>query len=309
MRKNSLATKGLSLSQAKSISNICNQRSLEISNKIERCNVSSRSVKIGEEDFKQIEAIPLPNNLTELLLEKSSLHATQAFLMENIKAKDQMIGSEKSAIFLFEEISPEYPKLNQAPYQELVDEEWGWEQLSSEEINEYLEADSYAAHIGQFIHKDGKLTKMRRTLNDLVLLDFIEIEAGKKTPVKITPHHTSEELLAIYENLAGLHRQYEQKVNYYKAKVKNLVTLENARISKENTLAGEQVEKENRLLLDEYRVKNSEYMDRKNTAHQAFEEKRQKAINEISKLRIEVPSRFQNVIDDILKGMETKEEE
>jgi hypothetical protein len=309
MRKNSLSSKGLSLSQAKSISNICNQRSLEISNKIERCNVSSRTVKIGDEDFKQIEAIPLPKNLKDLILEKSSLHATQAFLMENIKAKDEIINKEKGGIFIYEGIQPEYPDLEVAPYIEHIDEEWGWGQLTNDEYNEYLEAESYAAHIGQFIHKDGKLSKMRSILNDLNLLDFIEIEVGKKTPVRIVPHHTSEELLEIYENLAGLHRQYEQKVNYYKAKVKNLKTLENARISKENSVLSENVEKNNRILLDGYRIKNSEFLNLKNTASQLFEEKRQVNINEFSKLRIEVPARFQSIIDDILKDIETKEEE
>ena len=309
MRKNSLSSKGLSLSQAKSISNICNQRSLEISNKIERCNVSSRTVKIGDEDFKQIEAIPLPKNLKDLILEKSSLHATQAFLMENIKAKDEIINKEKGGIFIYEGIQPEYPDLEVAPYIEHIDEEWGWGQLTNDEYNEYLEAESYAAHIGQFIHKDGKLSKMRSILNDLNLLDFIEIELGKKTPVRIVPHHTSEELLEIYENLAGLHRQYEQKVNYYKAKVKNLKTLENARISKENSVLSENVEKNNRILLDGYRIKNSEFLNLKNTASQLFEEKRQVNINEFSKLRIEVPARFQSIIDDILKDIETKEEE
>lgn len=309
MRKNSLSSKGLSLSQAKSISNICNQRSLEISNKIERCNVSSRTVKIGDEDFKQIEAIPLPKNLKDLILEKSSLHATQAFLMENIKAKDEIINKEKGEIFIYEGIQPEYPDLEVAPYIEHIDEEWGWGQLTNDEYNEYLEAESYAAHIGQFIHKDGKLSKMRSILNDLNLLDFIEIEVGKKTPVRIVPHHTSEELLEIYENLAGLHRQYEQKVNYYKAKVKNLKTLENARISKENSVLSENVEKNNRILLEGYRIKNSEFLNLKNTASQLFEEKRQVNINEFSKLRIEVPARFQSIIDDILKDIETKEEE
>ena len=309
MRKNSLSSKGLSLSQAKSISNICNQRSLEISNKIERCNVSSRTVKIGDEDFKQIDAIPLPGNLKDLILEKSSLHATQAFLMENIKAKDEIINKEKGRIFIYEGIQPEYPDLEVAPYIDHVDEEWGWGQLTNDEYNEYLEAESYAAHIGQFIHKDGKLSKMRAILNDLNLLDFIEIEVGKKTPVRIVPHHTSEELLEIYENLAGLHRQYEQKVNYYKAKVKNLTTLENARISKENSVLSENAEKNNRILLDEYRIKNSEFLNLRNTASQLFEEKRQVNINEFSKLRIEVPARFQSIIDDILKHIETKEEE
>jgi len=307
MRKNSLSSKGLSLSQAKSISNICNQRSIEISNRIESCNVSSRSIKIGEEDYQEIKAIPLPSNLKDLILEKSSLHALQAFLMENIRAKDSLIKQEQMRVFNYEEVSPEYPKLKEAPYIESVDEDFGWAQLSTSEVNEFLEVDSYAAHIGQFIHKEGKLSNMRKELNGLKLLDFIEIESGKLTPVKIVPHHTSEELLEVYEDFAALHRKYEQRVNYYKAKVKNLTTMENSRIAKENALLSEDVEKINKQLLSDYKANYAEFTDKKNTAYQLFEENRQKQINEISKLRIEVPERFQPAIDSILKDMGTEE--
>lgn len=307
MRKNSLSSKGLSLSQAKSISNICNQRSIEISNRIESCNVSSRSIKIGEEDYQEIKAIPLPSNLKDLILEKSSLHALQAFLMENIRAKDSLIKQEQMKVFNYEEVSPEYPKLKEAPYIESVDEDFGWAQLSTSEVNEFLEVDSYAAHIGQFIHKEGKLSNMRKELNGLKLLDFIEIESGKLTPVKIVPHHTSEELLGVYEDFAALHRKYEQRVNYYKAKVKNLTTMENSRIAKENALLSEDVEKINKQLLSDYKANYAEFTDKKNTAYQLFEENRQKQINEISKLRIEVPERFQPAIDSILKDMGTEE--
>ena len=48
----------------------------------------------------------------------------------------------------------------------------------------------------------------------------MEIEVGKKTPMKVEVHHTSAQLLAIHEELANSHREYEQKVNYFKSKVK-----------------------------------------------------------------------------------------
>jgi hypothetical protein len=74
---------------------------------------------------------------------------------------------------------------------------------------------------------------LRAELPTIKTLEFMEIEVGKKTPMKVSVHHTSEQLLAIHEQLAALHRGYEQKVNYFKAKVKNSVTSENARIAKE----------------------------------------------------------------------------
>ena len=49
MGKHSLSSKGLSLSQAQSISNLCNQRSREITSKLNIVNNFSKVLKIGEE--------------------------------------------------------------------------------------------------------------------------------------------------------------------------------------------------------------------------------------------------------------------
>jgi hypothetical protein len=118
-----------------------------------------------------------------------------------------------------------------------VNEKWGWDQLTVAEYNEFLEAEAFAAHIGQFIHKGGKLDQLRAELPTIKTLEFMEIETGKKTPMTISVHHKADDLMELHEELAGLHRGYEQKVNYFKAKVKNAVTAENARIAKENAIA------------------------------------------------------------------------
>jgi hypothetical protein len=48
MAKHSLSAKGLSLSQAQSISNMCNQRVREINNKLSVVNNASKTLEIGE---------------------------------------------------------------------------------------------------------------------------------------------------------------------------------------------------------------------------------------------------------------------
>jgi len=148
MRRNSLSTKGLSLSTAQSISNLCNQRSKEINSKLEQTNNFSRTLKIDGEIYTETESSPLPGDVVSLLREKSRLHASQAFLMENIKAKDEMINSIKKESFQFEVEQTQRGQLESPKLNQLVDESWGWEQLSIQEYNEFLEAESYAAHIG-----------------------------------------------------------------------------------------------------------------------------------------------------------------
>lgn len=85
--KDSLNKKGLSLSQAQSISNLCYQRAKEIEAKLSNLNNVSKTLQHGNETLVETQGNPIPENVSELLLEKGMLHATQAFLMENIKAK------------------------------------------------------------------------------------------------------------------------------------------------------------------------------------------------------------------------------
>jgi hypothetical protein len=205
--------------------------------------------------------------------------------------------------FVYNVEEPESPK--HLTYQELplVNEVWGWSQLSVGEYNEYLESEAYASHIGQFIHKDGKLDFLRRELPSIKTLEWITIKDGEKTPLKVTIHHTQSELTELHENLASMHRKYEQRVNYFKAKVKNLVTDENARLSKENSVKIAEVIRENEKMNKEFNVVYTKFLDEKLKSKQDFETTRQEKIKEAASLRIQVDGRFQEVIDEFLNKL------
>lgn len=301
--KNSLASQGLSMSQAQSISNLCHQRAKEISNKLADINNVSKTLTIDSNVYIETQANPIPANVVELIVEKARLSATQAFLMENIKAKDELISNIKKEVFEFKVDKPERPEVEWKEVPSLVGEDWGWEQLSISEYNEYLEAEAYASHIGQFIHKGGKLDKLRAELPTIKTLEFMEIEVGKKTPMKVDIHHTSEDLLAIHEELAALHRGYEQKVNYFKAKVKNSVTSENARIAKERADTQAEVNEINSKQDVEYKNAYDKWAAEYRKASEEFEADRQKRIENSANLKIKVAERFQPVVDEFLKQL------
>lgn len=304
--KHSLSTTGLSLSQAQSISNLCFQRTQEIANQLAIINNSEKTLTIGTTNYTETVGNKIPTDVVDLVLKKGLLHATQAFLMENIKAKDVLIRELKAKVFISQLEQPVYPKLEQATLFPLVDEKWGWEQLSVLEYNKYLEAESYAAHIGQFIHKGEKLDILRKELPFLKTLEWINVEDGKKTPLKVSIHHTSTELSEIHEQLAAKHRQYEQRVNYFKAKVKNLTTEENARRSAENNVMLSKVNAENEVLKANYINDLTKYNAINQKESQIFEEKRQEDIKKTSALRINVDPRFQPIVDVFLKQLEDK---
>jgi len=306
MKKNSLTSnKGLSLSQAQSISNLCNQRALEIGNKLSVVNNYSKSVKVNDEEHTLVKARKLPSDTVELLQEKAELHACQAFLMENIKAKDTLLqDAKKERPDLSSVKFPDDYEVKDPDVIQQVAEDWGWEQLTVAEYNEYLEAEAYASHVGQFIHKGSILDTLRNELPTLPDIEWMTIEEGKKSPVKLNIHHTSEELLGVHEKLAAIHRRYEQKVNYFKAKVKNLVTEENARIAKVNADAQNEAEKINKDAQSVYQLAFGKATEEMKTLKAEFEKTRQAKIKEIASMRIDVDARFQKVVDIFLKQLE-----
>jgi hypothetical protein len=305
MKRNSLASKGLSMSQAQSISNLCNQRSKDITAALADINNASKTIKIGKEDYVHTAGKPMPSNVVELLASKARLHATQAFLMENIKAKDSIINEIKYESFDFEAENPSPTREPQIMPEIVpqVGEDWGWEQLSESEYNEFIEAEAYASHIGQFIHKGGALDRLRTELPKIQTLEFMELEIGKKSPMKVTVHHKPEGLLKTHEELAALHRGYEQRVNYFKSKVKNSVTKENARISKLNAEAQAEANEKNSLAMGEYTKKREEWLALYKKESHDFEAARQARIEEAINLRIQVDERFQPVVDEFLKQL------
>lgn len=301
--KNSLASKGLSMSQAQSISNLCNQRSKDITAQLADINNVSKELVIGSDTYTEVKGNPIPANVVELLTAKARLSATQAFLMENIKAKDELINKIKYEGFQYDVEAPVRPQTVSRNLPTEVDEDFGWDTLTTAEYNEFIEAEAYASHIGQFIHKGGKLDKLRGELPTIKTLEFMEIEVGKKTPMKISVHHTAAQLLTIHEELAALHRGYEQKVNYFKSKIKNATTSENARIQKERGEIQAEVNHQNSDLANAYKLAYEEWTANQRKAQHEFEEKRQAKIQDAVNLKIEVAERFQDVVDEFLNQL------
>jgi len=313
MKKNSLTpNKGLSISQAQSISNLCNQSATEIATELKAVNNFKKTIKVDGVDKILIKSMPLPDNVVELLTKKACFHACQAFLMENIKAKDELLRTTRddAADVVSVVKYPERPNFTDPVLGSLaeVNEDFGWSKLSVKEYNEYLEAEAHAAHIGQFIHKNGILTGLRAELPNVPAIEWMTIKEGVKSPIDITVHHKPEILLSLHNDLAGAHRGYEQRVNYFKAKVKNLTTQENARIAKHNADLQNKAAKINNDLQTAYETAQKKANEQANDIRAEFETTRQQKISEIAAMRINIDDRFQAVINEFLTKLpETQE--
>jgi len=313
MKKNSLTqNKGLSLSQAQSISNLCNQRASEISAVLAGVNNYKKEVDVVINGSVKTHTIvvgkKLPENVVDLIKEKASLHACQAFLMENIKAKDALLNKLKKATAdISGVVIPERPKTISPLINQLseVGEEYGESLLSVSDVNEFLEVEAYASHIGQFIHEGKPLDKLRKELGSgIAPIEWMTIQEGVKSPITVTTHHTSQQLLAVHEELAKLHREYEQRVNYFKAMVKNLTTARNADIAKHNADVQNDCAKQNNEAQAEYETAYKLAGEQIRSIQAEFEKERQSLIKEVAGMRIAVFEKFQPVINVFLKQIE-----
>jgi len=241
--KHSLSKTGLSLSQAQSISNLCNQTARDIQNQIDSINNVSKSLTIGDKTYTETVGNSIKSEYPDFNLDE-----------------------------------PKRGELKTSIHIPSVGEEFGLSQLTVSEYNEMLEVEAYASHIGQFIHKNGVLDKLRTELPKIKTLEWIEIEDKKKTPMNVVVHHTPEQLLNIHNELAAKHRQYEQKVNYYKAKIKDLTTMENARIARLNTESIAESNAHNSIVNNEYYKTYEEFERKIELLTQEFEAKRQDSI-------------------------------
>ncbi len=293
-----LGKKGLTESKAQSISNLCNQLALEIENKINGFNVLTKTMKYDKETLVMQEAKPI-RDIHNLLSEKSQLHGLQAHLLEALKAKRSLMESIKEESFESPLTAPERTIIPRPELIEDVDVIFGIGQLTASEYAEYLQQEAVASHYGQFVHKRGKLAVLRNTLAKRVPLEWEVIEDGKKHPIKVIAHHTEDELIGLHVSLSSIHNKANQRVNYFKAKVKNLTSEENQRIHKKNA-------KKNAVYSGKVDRNNAEYESalqghnaEVETLNSIFEDDRERRLNEASQLRISVDPIFQDLVDTL----------
>ncbi len=312
--KSAKGVKGLSLSQAQSISNSCNQRMMEIDRKIENLNNCSKTLEFNGKEMVFQNANPVPSDFVELVIKKGKYSALLAFLRENIKYKDELIFSTQRKQFQYEGDAPvmgELEHFTSKPLHPLTDKPdatWGWSKLTNKELAEYWEAEAMAAQIGNVIHKDRTLDKLRKELVVIEPLTFHNPNKSSSTNAVMYPviskiHHTPENLLQIHEELASRHREYEQKVNSFKARIKSMATEENAKISEENAKKQAEVNQKNSKVREKYSSDIAEYDSKVKEETFTFEKTRQEKIKEYVSLKIDIIPMFQSTIDEFLKDV------
>jgi hypothetical protein len=224
--------------------------------------------------------------------------------MEGIKAKDELIRGLRSAAFDYDVPQPERPILAPMEVEKEYYEQDVLDTLSRENVHEYLYNEAIAATIGKFIHQGGKLASLRDQLSTIPPTKWHSIVKDETTPVKVVKHHTQEDLSKLHEQLAGLHRDAEKRVNYYKALILNNLADMNASEAKRVSLINSKIQKENNDMNQSYLNKYADWSMNLKIARDKFEAERENQIKEASQLRILVPADLQPLVDEFMSKLD-----
>lgn len=219
-------------------------------------------------------------DLQQKCMEEGNLYALSSWLREGIKDKDKLIASVDSDLFGFNLIENKTSlNLLDLPNEELIKRE-----LSIEEIAEYLSCEAKAAHIGKKVHPNGIFEKWFREIKNTPTLQLHP--DNKDLIITLTQVVMEEDLYKIYFNLQAEYREAEQRVNYYKSKIKTLLAEKTREVNNKNI---------------EIRTKYQEELISLNsenyTIQKQIDNARIEKVKELSELKIIIPNKLQATLD------------
>lgn len=317
---------GLSMTDAQSISNMCNQKAVTIESKLKAFNNYEKVLDMStmpnatateERMIRKVAGVKINDkeDIKSLLSKKARYHSLQAYLMEHLKLKESLIEeatSERDYGF----VNPTYAELGLEPpvsihsdeeYKALepfigLDEEERidiiYKDLSASDLLELAINETKAAHFGTFIHKDGHLDKLRKELTKLPEFEIMEFPDKRSAVVLLKVHHTPDSLLEVHEAIADEHRNYERKVNAIKAKVKIAETeLANSEITRQQVYKTA-LEKIQKRIAEVNSKINVDFQNAVNKLRGEHTIKCNNEITRIAKLKIAKPDAFTEIFGE-----------
>ena len=307
MENTFLGPKGLSITQAQSVSNLANQKAQSIKDDLNRWQIIKNTIKIDGTVHVLNHGVELSNSaVTEMLEEVGNLHALQAFLMFNLKSRENEMEEIEGRIFEWTIIDKENKPVrpHSIPRIEFPNERT-YDPLTAKERAEYLAAEAHASHVGQFIHKGEHLDLYRK--NYYKLMDFDTRTYNSVVyPVTKQEKVSKNALDALHESLSIQHREYNQRVNYFKAKVKNMLDAEIQRIS----VANNKIDDENHKIYEQFGNKLDVWLNKQETAkskaRSEFDAQLSSDLNAFSKLRITIPEEYKELTNSLMGTTQAK---
>jgi len=209
-----------------------------------------------------------PNSIKtieEYVKKIGELHSLAGWLREGVKSKNQALITIDSIEDC--EILPE-PKLEKLEYMESYSpnavyaftENDAISKFSFKERSEYISLTAKAAAIGKVIHGDGLLSILKKecsTFKEIGITSFLINGVREEFPTERKINITRDELNKIFFSLQKTHREIENKLNWFKSKIKNTITRETGIRLSEHKLKEDVRKKEHEAHMDNLqKIKN-----------------------------------------------------
>ncbi len=274
-----LDTKGLTTAEANYTANIIKELCERISNEIKQLTLFKGTLNFQgkQTEYNKVYKV---ENLEEKCLEEGNLYALSAWLREAIKSKEALLKQVENDNFDISLLN----EVNYGKATSLLTEDEVKYSLPINELAEYLAYEAKAAHIGKKVHPNGIFEQWFNMIKNTPKIQINEI--NKDYIVEFDQVVDEKDLYQTYFTLQKEYREAEQKVNYYKAKVKNLLNERNQEINQKNRALQDK-------LSQDLEIQNS-----KNLALQAeINNLRGQKLKEVSELKIIIPNELQKTLD------------
>ena len=274
-----LDTKGLTTAEANYTANIIKELCERISNEIKQLTLFKGTLNFQgkQTEYNKVYKV---ENLEEKCLEEGNLYALSAWLREAIKSKEALLKQVENDNFDISLLN----EVNYGKATSLLTEDEVKYSLPINELAEYLAYEAKAAHIGKKVHPNGIFEQWFNMIKNTPKVQINEI--NKDYIVEFDQVVDEKDLYQTYFTLQKEYREAEQKVNYYKAKVKNLLNERNQEINQKNRALQDK-------LSQDLEIQNS-----KNLALQAeINNLRGQKLKEVSELKIIIPNELQKTLE------------
>lgn len=276
-------TKGLTSSEASRIKNFVKEI-------VKTINVGDTLQIVTSHAIRGEKLLPLDTNTKiedwkDKLHMKARYYSLSSWLGEAIAYKEKLLKENLNTVFTGKvegllEI-PEQPSKKSTSWEDF------FSTLSVKEQSEYLTNDTYAAHIGKFIHN---FDSIRNKFDTFEPTQFKKVSDTETLTVVNELLYTAEELISDVENLQGEHRKANKIVNYWKAKYKEWV----ANIEKEFMADMKKFYTDSSAIHASNRALQ-------NAAAAEFEREKTIKREEIAARKIVVPHELQDIVDEVME--------
>lgn len=274
-----LGTKGLTSSEANYTANIVKELCEKTAQEIKQMTLFKGVIHFQgkENDYNKVYKV---DNLQEKCMQEGNLYALSAWLREAIKSKDSLVTKNISNNFEKElKQLPIAPKLVNSSTEEEIKNG-----LPIDELAEFLMYEAKAAHLGKKVHPGGIFETWFNLIKNI---PRTQINPDNKDYVVFFEQEVNESsLYEIFFSLQKEYREAEQKVNYYKSKVKDLLNQKSQEINAVNQKA-----------LNEYKNECNEIYIYNAIVQEEIETLRGQKLKEIAELKIIIPFSLQATLD------------